>query len=292
MAMTVIHLSKLLKVLLVLSLYFTRKTILLSIDLIIQKRGTYLITLKSQREIDAMDESGTVLANMHIALRDFIKPGITSWDIEEFAHKFILDNDATPEQIGFEGYEYATCISINDEICHGFPRKEVLKNGDLIKVDTVINLKGALSDSCWSYVVGESNPEKDHLMEVTLKAMYKGIEQAKVGNRIGDIGHAIQSYVESENLSVVREFLGHGVGPTLHESPDVPAYGQPGKGLRLKEGMVITVEPMVNTGSWKSKMDDNGWTARTKDGGLSCQFEHTLVITKDGPRILTSQTDQ
>lgn len=248
-----------------------------------------MVTLKSEREINAMDDSGTVLANMHIALRGFIKPGITSWDIEEFCHKFILDNDAIPEQIGFEDYKYATCISINDEICHGFPRKEVLKNGDLIKVDTVINLKGALSDSCWSYVVGESTPEKDRLMEITLKAMYKGIEQAQVGNRIGDIGHAIQTYVESENLSVVRDFLGHGVGPTLHEDPNVPPYGEPGKGLRLKEGMVITVEPMVNTGTWKAKIDDNGWTARTKDGGLSCQYEHTIAITKDGPRILTSQ---
>lgn len=272
--------------------HFFEKAILLDIDLIIEKRGTYLITLKSEREIDAMDKSGTLLANMHIALRDFIKPGITSWDIEEFSHKFILDNGAIPEQIGFEGYKYATCTSINDEICHGFPRKEVLKNGDLIKVDTVINLNGALSDSCWSYVVGESTPEKDRLMEVALKALYKGIEQAKVGNRIGDIGYAIQTYVENENLSVVREFLGHGVGPSLHEDPNVPSYGKAGTGLRLKEGMVITIEPMVNTGTWKSKMDANGWTARTKDGGISCQFEHTLAITKNGPLILTSQGDK
>lgn len=251
-----------------------------------------MITLKSAREIDAMDESGTVLANMHIALRDFIKPGITSWDIEEFCYKFIVDNGAIPEQIGFEGYEYATCVSINDEICHGFPRKQALKNGDLIKVDTVVNLKGALSDSCWSYIVGESTPELDKLMEVTLTALYKGIEQAQVGNRIGDIGHAIQSYVEPQGLSVVREFIGHGIGPTLHEAPSVPHYGEAGKGLRLKEGMVITIEPMINTGTWKSKMDNNGWTARTEDGGISCQFEHTLAITKDGPRILTSQGDQ
>ena len=251
-----------------------------------------MITLKSAREIDAMDESGALLANMHIALRDFIKPGITSWDIEEFCHKFIVDNGAIPEQIGFEGYKYATCVSINDEICHGFPRKEKLKDGDLIKVDTVINLKGALSDSCWSYVVGESTPELDKLMEVTLAALYKGIEQAQVGNRVGDIGHAIQSYVEPQGFSVVREFIGHGIGPTLHEAPAVPHYGEAGKGLRLKEGMVITIEPMINTGTWKSKMDNNGWTARTEDGGISCQFEHTLAITKDGPRILTSQGDK
>lgn len=251
-----------------------------------------MITLKSNREIEAMDESGTLLANMHIALRDVIKPGITSWDIEEFCKKFIEDNGAIPEQIGYEGYEYATCVSINDEICHGFPRREVLKNGDLIKVDTVVNLKGALSDSCWSYVVGESTPELDKLMEVTRTALYKGIEQAQVGNRIGDIGHAIQTYVEAEGFSVVREFIGHGIGPTLHEAPSVPHYGEAGKGLRLKEGMVITIEPMVNTGTWKSKMDNNGWTARTQDGGISCQFEHTLAITKDGPKILTSQGDQ
>lgn len=251
-----------------------------------------MITLKSTREIDAMDESGTLLANMHIALRDFIKPGITSWDIEKFCKKFIEDHEGIPEQIGFEGYEYATCVSINDEICHGFPRKEVLKDGDLIKVDTVVNLKGALSDSCWSYVVGKSTPELDKLMEVTLTALYKGIEQAQVGNRIGDIGHAIQSYVEPEGFAVVRDFVGHGIGPTLHEAPSVPHYGEAGKGLRLKEGMVITIEPMINTGTWRSKMDSNGWTARTQDGGISCQFEHTLAITKDGPRILTSQGDQ
>jgi len=126
-------------------------------------------------------------------------------------------------------------------------------------------------------------------MEVTRKSLYKGIEAAQIGSRIGDIGAAIQDYVEGENLSVVREFVGHGIGPTLHEAPSIPHYGQPGRGKRLKEGMVVTIEPMVNTGTWKSKMDDNGWTARTQDGGLSCQFEHTIAITKDGPRILTQQ---
>ena len=251
-----------------------------------------MITLKSQREIDAMDESGALLANVHVALRDFIKPGITSWEINEFAHKYIEEHGGIPEQIGFEGYEYATCVSVNDEICHGFPsKKEVLKNGDLIKVDMVVNLKGAMSDSCWSYIVGEGTPETEKLMEVTKKALYLGIEQAQVGNRIGDIGHAIQTYVEAEGFSVVREFIGHGIGPTMHEAPSVPHYGEAGKGLRLKEGMVITIEPMVNTGTWKSKMDENGWTARTKDGGLSCQFEHTLAITTDGPKILTEQKD-
>lgn len=249
-----------------------------------------MITLKSPREIEAMKESGEILADIHVALRDYIKPGLTTMDVNNFVQERIEAAGAIPEQIGFEGYEFATCTSMNDEICHGFPsNKYVLKDGDLIKVDTVVNYNGAMSDSCWSYVVGEPSPEVKHLMEVTKKALYLGIEQAKAGNRIGDIGHAIQTYVESEGLSVVREFIGHGIGPTMHESPSVPHYGEAGKGLRLKEGMTITIEPMVNTGTWRSKMDKNGWTARTKDGGLSCQYEHTIAITKDGAEILTEQ---
>jgi len=248
-----------------------------------------VITRKSQREIEAMDKSGSLLAEIHERLRDFIKVGVTGEEINQFVEKIIDENGAVAEQIGYQGYEYATCVSVNDEICHGFPRKNKLKNGDLIKVDMVINLDGALSDSCWSYVVGEANDEVNHLMEVTKEALYKGIEKAQAGSRIGDIGAAIQEYVESEDLSVVREFVGHGIGPTLHEAPSIPHYGEAGKGKRLKEGMIITIEPMVNTGTWASKMDDNGWTARTQDGGLSCQYEHTIAITKDGPRILTQQ---
>ncbi|WP_413526653.1 type I methionyl aminopeptidase [Marinilactibacillus psychrotolerans] len=251
-----------------------------------------MITLKSPREIDAMEKSGAVLADIHEKLREFIKPGISGTDIDQYVEKLIEEHGASAEQKGFEGYEYATCVSVNDEICHGFPRSQKLKTGDLIKVDMVINLNGALSDSCWSYSVGEANDEVKKLMDVTLTSLYKGIEAAKVGNRIGDIGHAIQSYVEPFGFGVVREFVGHGIGPTLHEGPSVPHYGQAGKGMRLKEGMVITIEPMINTGTWKSKMDDNGWTARTKDGGLSCQYEHTIAITKEGPRILTKQKNE
>lgn len=251
-----------------------------------------MITLKSPREIETMRESGELLADVHKQLRDFIKPGITSWDIEVFVRDYIESHGGIAAQIGFEGYEYATCISINEEICHGFPRKKPLKSGDLVKVDMCIDLKGGISDSCWAYVVGESTPEIDNLMAVTKKALYLGIEQAQVGNRIGDIGHAIQTYVEGENLAVVRDFIGHGVGPTIHEEPAVPHYGEAGKGLRLKEGMVITIEPMVNTGTWKMKMDPNGWTAYTLDGGLSCQYEHTIAITKEGPVLLTSQGEE
>ena len=250
-----------------------------------------MITRKSRREIDAMKESGALLASIHEQLRDFIKPGITGHDIDQFVEKIIEDNGAVAAQIGYQGYEYATCVSINDEICHGFPTDQVLKENDLVKVDMVIDLNGSFSDSCWAYVVGESTEEVKDLMDVTLEALYKGIEAAQVGNRIGDIGAAIQNFVEPKGYSVVREFVGHGIGPTMHESPSVPHYGIAGKGTRLKEGMTLTIEPMINTGTWKSKMDDNGWTARTEDGGLSCQYEHTIAITKNGPEILTMQKD-
>ncbi|WP_088810935.1 MULTISPECIES: type I methionyl aminopeptidase [Listeria] len=248
-----------------------------------------MITLKSRREIDEMKRAGDILVATHQEIAKLIQPGITTWDIEVFTEKFLKSQGATPEQKGFEGYEYATCASINDEICHGFPRKTPLKEGDIVTVDMVVNYHGALADSAWTYAVGEVSDEVKHLMEVTRKSLYLGIEQAQVGNRIGDIGHAIQTYVENEKLSVVRDFIGHGVGPTLHEKPEVPHYGQPGKGPRLKEGMVITIEPMVNIGDWRAKMDDNGWTARTVDGSLSAQYEHTIAITKNGPEILTYQ---
>ena len=251
-----------------------------------------MITLKSSREIKEMAISGAILAGMHIGLRDIIKPGVSSWEVEKFARKYFKEHDAIPEQIGFEGYKYATCVSVNDEICHAFPRKNLIfKEGDLVKIDTVVNYHGAMSDSCWSYVVGKPSPEVERLMEVTKNALYLGIDQAQVGNRIGDIGAAIQHYTEDENgYGDVREFIGHGIGPTMHESPNVPHYGEAGKGMRLREGMTITIEPMINTGTWQAVMDDpNGWTARTADGGLSCQYEHTIVITKDGPKILTSQ---
>lgn len=251
-----------------------------------------MITLKSEREIESMDKSGSLLAHIHEELRAFIKPGVTGIEINNFAEQIMKEHGAIAEQIGYQGYEYATCVSVNDEICHGFPRKDKLKNGDLIKVDMVINLDGALSDSCWSYVVGEGSQETLDLMEVTKEALYKGIEAAQVGNRIGDIGAAIQNFVEPKGYSVVREFVGHGIGPTLHEAPSIPHFGQAGKGKRLKEGMVITIEPMINIGDWKSTMDDNGWTARTIDGELSCQYEHTLAITKAGPKILTKQAGE
>ncbi|OWA34050.1 type I methionyl aminopeptidase [Saccharibacillus sp. O16] len=248
-----------------------------------------MITLKSEREIAMMDAAGDVLAACHKEIAKMIKPGITTMEIDRFVEKFLKQHGAKPEQKGYNGYEYATCASINDEVCHGFPRRQPLKSGDIVTIDMVVNLNGALADSAWTYAVGEVSEEDQRLMDVTLRALELGIEQAVVGNRLGDIGHAIQSYAEGEGFSVVREYTGHGIGPTIHEKPQVLHYGEPGKGQRLKEGMVITIEPMVNAGVWQTKRDDNGWTARTEDGRNSAQYEHTLAITKDGPRILTSQ---
>ena len=231
-----------------------------------------MITLKSPREIEAMAKSGEILAGIHVQLRDFIKPGLTTAQVDKFVQDKIEAAGAVAAQIGYEGYKYATCTSVNDEICHGFPSNYVLKDGDIVKVDFCVDLAGAISDSCWTYAVGQASPENQALMDVTKEALYKGIEAAQVGNRIGDIGH--------------------GIGPTIHEEPGIPHYGTKGKGLRLKEGMTITIEPMITTGTWQMKMDNNGWTARTRDGGNCAQYEHSLVITKEGPRILTQQVPE
>ncbi|MDQ0231221.1 type I methionyl aminopeptidase [Metabacillus malikii] len=248
-----------------------------------------MITLKSKREIELMGKAGQLLADCHKQIAKLIKPGITTYEINSFVDKYLSKHGATPEQKGYKGYEYATCASINDEICHGFPRHTPLKKGDIVTIDMVVNLNGFLADSAWSYAVGEVSDEAARLLHVTKEALNRAIAASVIGNRLGDIGHAIQSYVEGEGFSVVRDFTGHGIGKTIHEAPTILHYGEPNKGLRIKEGMVFTIEPMVNVGSWESKMDDNGWTARTIDGKLSAQFEHTIAITKDGPIILTKQ---
>ncbi|WEV44807.1 methionyl aminopeptidase [Streptococcaceae bacterium ESL0687] len=281
-----------------------------------------MITLKSQREVDMMDEAGSFLASVHIGLRDVIKPGIDMWDIEEYVRKRCKEANYLPLQIGVDGelmdYPYATCCSLNDEVAHAFPRHLTLKDGDLIKVDMVLgkapeslnvakldfnNVKamkkltegfsGYIADSCWAYAVGTPSDEVKNLMDVTRECLYRGIKEARVGNRMGDIGAAIQEYAESHGYGVVRDLVGHGVGPTFHEEPMVPHYGTRGKGIRLREGMVLTIEPMISTGTWEIDTDfKTGWMHKTLDGGLSCQYEHQFVITKDGPVIMTSQGEE
>ncbi len=283
-----------------------------------------MITLKSTREIEAMDRAGDFLASIHIGLRDLIKPGLDMWEVEEYVRRRCKEANVLPLQIGVDGtvmdYPYATCCGLNDEVAHAFPRHITLKEGDLLKVDMVLsepldksvvdvskldfdnvaqmktyteNYTGGLADSCWAYAVGDASQEVKDLMDVTKECLYIGIEQAKIGNRIGDIGAAIQDYAESRGYGVVRDLVGHGVGPTMHEEPMVPHYGTKGRGLRLREGMVLTIEPMINTGTWEIDTDmKTGWAHKTLDGGLSCQYEHQFVITKDGPVILTSQGEE
>ena len=281
-----------------------------------------MITLKSQREIEAMDRAGDFLASIHIGLRDLIKPGLDLWEVEEYVRRRCKEANVLPLQIGVEGslmdYPYATCCGLNDEVAHAFPRHVILKDGDLLKVDMVLSepldksvldvskldfdnvaqkytesYTGGLADSCWAYAVGNVSQEVKDLMDVTKECLYKGIEKAVVGNRLGDIGAAIQEYAESKGYGVVRDLVGHGVGPTMHEEPMVPHYGRAGRGLRLREGMVLTIEPMINTGTWEIDTDmETGWAHKTLDGGLSCQYEHQFVITKDGPVILTSQGEE
>ncbi len=249
-----------------------------------------MIIIKTPEEIEKMRAAGKILAGVHKRLKEIIKPGITTKYIDEVADEIIEAAGATAEQKGYKGYPFATCTSVNDEICHGFPREDiVLKEGDLITVDMVVNLDGYLADSAWSYIVGEASPEVIDLYNTTKECLYKGIEVAVIGNRIGDIGRAIEEVAKGAGYSVVREFVGHGIGTNIHEDPQVLHYRTPVRGPRITEGMVFTIEPMINAGHWKSKLDDNGWTARTIDGSMSCQFEHTIAITKDGPIILTDQ---
>jgi methionyl aminopeptidase len=248
-----------------------------------------MITLKTKQEIEKMKKSGELLAACHREIAKRIKPGITTLEIDQFVEEYLHRNGAVPEQKGYKGYPYAICASVNDVICHGFPTKQPLQNGDIVTIDIVVNLNGALADSAWSYAVGNISVKAKQLLETTKKSLYKGIEQAVVGKRIGDIGYAIQTYAEKHHFSVVREFVGHGIGRVIHEPPQIPHFGEAGTGLRLKEGMVITIEPMLNEGWYFSVIDPDGWTARTADGKLSAQYEHTIAITKDGPLILTEQ---
>jgi len=248
-----------------------------------------MIILKTPEEMELMRAAGKILAACHREIATIIRPGVSTWDIDQFAEEFLAKHNATPEQKGFHGYPYATCGSVNDVICHGFPKKEPLRDGDIVTIDMVVRKDGWLADSAWSYEVGNVSPEAKKLLEVTEKSLYLGIEQAVVGNRIGDISHAIQTYAQGQGYSVVRDFTGHGIGQEMHEEPFVPHFGPAGRGQRLKEGMVITIEPMLNIGTYHVAIDEDGWTARTRDGKLSAQYEHTIAITADGPVILTKQ---
>ncbi|MBN2557566.1 MAG: type I methionyl aminopeptidase [Clostridia bacterium] len=248
-----------------------------------------MTSILSNSQIDKIRKAGRIVSACHVSLRDFIRPGLRTSDIDKFVGDFIVSHGAVPAQIGYMGYPYATCTSLNDEICHAFPDETVIRDGDVLKVDFVVNLDGWLADSAWCYAVGGISKEAALLMKTTRECLYLGIRQAIAGNRIGDIGNAIQNHAESKGMSVVREYTGHGINTIMHDGLVVPHYGRPGKGTRIREGMVFTIEPMINAGAPGCTIDNDGWTARTADGSLSAQYEHTIAILPNGPEIITEQ---
>ena len=239
-----------------------------------------------------MRESAQLVSKTLGMLAKEIKPGVTTLQLDKLAHDFIKDHGGYPAFLGMYGFPNSLCISPNEEVVHGIPNDKPLKEGDVLSVDCGVYMNDFYGDHAYSFEVGEVAPETKKLLKITKESLYKGIEQCVRGKRVGDISFAIQNYCEKEGYGVVRDFIGHGIGPTIHESPAVPHYGEAGKGLRLKEGMVITIEPMINTGTWKMKMDPNGWTSYTLDGGISCQYEHSIAITNEGPILLTSQGEE
>ena len=248
-----------------------------------------MITIKSKREIELLKIAGNIVYQTHQYLKPYIKEGITTKELDKLAEDFIRSKDATPSFKGYEGFPSTLCTSINSEVVHGFPSDRKLKNGDIISIDIGACYKGYHGDSAWTYTVGEVDDKTKQLLKDTEKALFVGLAQVKPGNRIGDIGYAIEQYARKHNLGVVRELCGHGVGTSVHEDPEVPNYGIPNTGPRLKEGMVIAVEPMLTLGSPKVFLHDNDWTVDTQDGSLSAHFEHTVVVTKDGYQILTGE---
>lgn len=247
-----------------------------------------MIKLKSAREIAIMREAGRIVAECHEILAEKVRPGVTTKELDKIVEAHIKKRGATPSFKGYNGtFPGSICVAIDDVICHGFPSKERLQEGQMVTFDIGAFYKGYHGDSAWSYAVGEVRPEVRQLMERTHEALMIGIAQAKPGNRVGDISHAIQTYAEGFGYGVIQDFTGHGVGQELHEDPPVPHFGEPGTGPQLRPGMTLAIEPMITLGTWESKVDPDGWTARTKDGSVCVQYEHTVAITEHGPEIMT-----
>lgn len=258
------------------------------------------VTIKSRQEIARLREAGRVVAETYEAMRPYIKPGATTLELDHIAEDFIRGKGAVPVykgygarparngQLAIPPFPSSICVAINDVICHGIPSaKQVLQSGDIIGIDIGVLYKGWIGDSCVTFAVGTLGSESQRLLQVAQRCMELGIEQARAGNFIGDIGAAIQTYAESQGFSTVREYVGHGVGRSLHEDPQVPHFGRPGTGLKLRPGMVFTIEPMINTGSPQTRLLADRWTVCTADGSRSAQFEHNIAVTDGLPELLT-----
>lgn len=247
-----------------------------------------MIVLKTGRELKIMKEACSISAGALEVAGKAVEPGVTTAEIDRLAEEYIRRRGGEPNFKNYEGYPATACISINNEVIHGIPsEKRKLRAGDIVSIDLGAKFDGYHGDNAATFACGDVSPEAKRLMDTTRESLYEGIRAACAGGRIGDIGHAVQSYVEARGYSVVRQFVGHGVGTHLHEAPEIPNFGTPGRGIRLMPGMTIAIEPMVNAGGYDVKVQPDGWTVLTKDGSLSAHFEHTIVITADGPKIMT-----
>lgn len=247
-----------------------------------------MIVLKTGRELSIMREACKISARALKLIGEAIEPGVTTAELDRIAEKFIRSCGATPNFKGYNGYPATACISINNEVIHGIPTaKRKIQNGDIVSVDLGALFEGYHGDNAATFACGDVSEEAKRLMDATRESLYEGIKMARAGGRIGDISNAIQSYVEARGYSVVRDFVGHGVGTSLHEAPEVPNFGVAGRGVRLMPGMTLAIEPMINIGKPQVKIMPDGWTVLTQDGSLSAHFEHTIAITADGPHIMT-----
>ena len=252
-----------------------------------------MVVIKSPREIQHMREACRISANALKLAGTAVEPGVSTLEIDTLIAKYIEKEGATASFLGYGGFPKSSCISVNNVVIHGIPNKNcILKAGDIVSIDVGAFFEGYHGDNAYTFPCGEISKEAQALLDATKESLYEGIKAAQAGARVGDIGHAVQSYVEARSYSVVRDFVGHGVGAKLHEEPSVPNYGTPGRGVRLIPGMTIAIEPMINMGTHKVKVLDDEWTTVTTDGSLSAHFEHTVVITQDGPKILTIPDDE
>ncbi|HPC04027.1 MAG TPA: type I methionyl aminopeptidase [Syntrophales bacterium] len=246
-----------------------------------------MIILKSREEIEKIRKSNRIAAQVLEKLREMIAPGVTTADLDRVAEEMSLKNSAKPAFKGYRGYPASLCTSINSEVVHGIPSARELREGDIVSLDFGILFDGYYGDSALTVPVKEVSPEAMRLIRVTRESLYRGIEEARAGNRLGDISAAVQEHVEAAGFSVVRDYVGHGIGKSLHEDPQIPNYGTRGRGIVLKKGMVLAIEPMVNEGGYGVRVTGDGWTVITEDGKLSAHFEHTIAISDDGPEILS-----